>query len=774
MKKLLLVALALLVSTASFAQFRTAPREVGAPLATKTLSYGQAHDFTVTTLNNQTIHLQDWLDSGYYVLLDISATWCGWCWYLHSAHVLETLYQNYGPNGTDEMRVLWVEGDDETATSLIYGGSGSQGDWTSGASYPIANDDNIASLYSVTGFPTVLLICPSGYTQDAYDVCFENGGWTGSAFVNNICVSNIYGLLNTCPGPGVAPIVEIEGLSSAVVGNPTTFHASYVSVDEVTSVSWSCTGATPSTGTGDNYTVTFPSTGTYTVTLEVTNTTGTTTKTLNVNAIEWNWGNTMTYDLTGTSENAYGLQGNMTWGAKYPAAFMANRNYLEKVEAYCGYDGHFTLMVYQTAPGANPTNNDLLYQYTYPIAAETYNTMMIWDQVRLDNTKDLWIVLNCTDITYPASVSAFSGDPNGCLVNVQGTWGAIYDFGADPCTFMIKTTTSATAPALAVSITGPTSGFSNDNITFTAAGPSTASYSWSFDGGNPATATGISATTSFATGGNHTVTLTATKDGETATATHTINILNCEAQSLPWNCGFEASDNLDCWTFIDQDGDGYGWDVSAFSGNSNYVHSGSGVVGSASYINNIGALSPDNWMITPKLKIPAEGATLSYYIGPVDTNYYQEYYSVLVSTTGNSPADFTNTVHAGTVDQASWAKKSYSLAGFAGQEIYIAFRHHNIRDMYWMLIDDIAVTAGNTASISEVENANVVLYPNPVTSVLNIEAQGIQEVNVLDVNGRTVITANSNRIDMSNLANGVYFVRVITAEGVSTQKIAKK
>jgi hypothetical protein len=126
------------------------------------------------------------------------------------------------------------------------------------------------------------------------------------------------------------------------------------------------------------------------------------------------------------------------------------------------------------------------------------------------------------------------------------------------------------------------------------------------------------------------------------------------------------------------------------------------------------------------------------------------------------------------LDNPSWTKKSRSLAGFAGQTIRVAFRHHNVTDQFVMLIDDISVTAGNTASISEVENANVVLFPNPVTSVLNIEAQGIQEVNVIDLNGRTVMTEKTNRIDMSNLANGVYFVRVITAEGVSTQKIAKK
>ena len=770
MKKILLVALALLVSTASFAQFRTAPREVAPQMATKTLDYGQAHDFTVTTLDNQTIHLQDWLDSGYYVLLDISATWCSWCWRLHSAHVLETLYQNYGPNGTDEMRVLWVEGDPSTAVNLIYGGSGSQGDWTSGVSYPIANDDNISNLYDVAGYPTVLLICPSGYTQDAYSVC----DWNGSQFVTNTSVAAIYGLLNTCPAPGVAPIVEIEGMSSVVAGSPVTFSGAYVSVDPVTDVSWSIPGATPSTGTGDNITVTFPSAGSYTVTLSVTNTSGTTTETLNVNVIEWHWGNTMSYDQDGAYVSSIGSSSGITWGAKYPAVFMAGREYLESVSVYANEAAHYTLQVYEANPGVDPTNNDLVYQFTYAVQAGTYNVLPIYDFLHLDASKDLWVAFTCNEVTYPAAGTTFSGDPNGSYVCWQGEWSPVYELSASLMyTWMIKVTTGATTPSLPAGIIGPAVGWTNESISFTAAGPAGTSFSWSFDGGTPATATGNNVSTVFSTVGNHTVTLTASLNGETVTATHTINIISCEV-TLPWSCGFEESDNLDCWTFIDADGDGYGWDVNSFSGNANYVHSGNGVIGSASYINNIGALSPDNWMITPKMTIPAEGATLEYYVGPVDANYYQEYYSILVSTSGTNPADFTYTVFAGTVDQASWTKKTRSLAGFAGQTIHIAFRHHNIYDMYWMLVDDIKVVPGNTASISEVENAKVSLYPNPVTNVLNIEAEGIQEVNVLDVNGRTVLTENSNRIDMSTLANGVYFVRVITAEGVSTQKIAKK
>jgi hypothetical protein len=92
-----------------------------------------------------------------------------------------------------------------------------------------------------------------------------------------------------------------------------------------------------------------------------------------------------------------------------------------------------------------------------------------------------------------------------------------------------------------------------------------------------------------------------------------------------------------------------------------------------------------------------------------------------------------------------------------------------------MLIDDVEVIAGNHAGINNANEISVDLYPNPTTSVLNIEAEGVQEVSVIDINGRTVMTEkNVNAINMSNLANGIYYVRVITNNGVSSQKIVKK
>jgi hypothetical protein len=180
-------------------------------------------------------------------------------------------------------------------------------------------------------------------------------------------------------------------------------------------------------------------------------------------------------------------------------------------------------------------------------------------------------------------------------------------------------------------------------------------------------------------------------------------------------------------------------------------------------------------MITPQLQIPAEGATLNYYVRTYQQEYPDDFYAVLVSTTGTNTADFTHTIYSGTAAQASYYLKSFDLSAFAGQNIYIAFRHYNCTDVYWMLIDDLQVIAGQHAGISNVADANVELYPNPVANVLNIQAEGVQEVSVIDVNGRTIMTEkNVNTINMSNLANGVYYVRVITNNGVATQKIVKK
>lgn len=776
MKKIILVALSLLMFSAAYAQFSTQPvcregvRAKGVNTLPNWTPISTTH--TLTDINGNTISLTDTLAAGKALVIDYSATWCSWCWVMHTNGILEAIKNQLG----SQVSVLWVEADASTSADGIYGnGSNTQGDWTNNGTvpYPIVDDYTANDIINttITGFPTVVFISPSGYWCDVYSTDWGFGPYDATE-----AVSAISALLTSSPAANQAPIVEIGGFSSAIVNNPATFTANIVSVDPVTDISWSATNGTPATGSDNNFSTTWSATGTETVTLSVTNTTGTTTATLNVNVMEWNWGNEMSYSQNNEFTGNVGTGAGMTWGVKFPASFMANRNYLENVKYYSANAGHITLSVYQTNPDNTPAASDLLYQYTYAVSAvEDYVTFPIFDRVQLNTAKDLWIVMESNDIGYPATGVDFCGDPNGSYAYFNGTWELIYNLVAGlDYTWMIKATTSETAPAMNIIVNGPTSGITGQTLTYTVTGPSAASYAWTFDGGTPATATGTSVNVSFATAGSHNITVTATLDGETGSASTNVNIVECSLQTLPFRCGFESNENTQCWTFIDADGDGYGWDLDYWNGSS-YHHNGTGVAGSASFINQVGVLNPDNWMITPQIQVPAEGATLNWYVGGVDASYFSEHYTVLVSTTGTATTDFTNMVFDGNVANVNFTLKSLDISAFAGQNIYIAFRHCNSSDVYWMLVDDIEVIAGQHAGISNVTDATVQLYPNPTSNVLNINAEGVQEVSVIDINGRTVMTEkNANTVNLSDLANGVYYVRVITNNGVATEKIVKK
>ncbi|MCC7467087.1 MAG: T9SS type A sorting domain-containing protein, partial [Saprospiraceae bacterium] len=113
----------------------------------------------------QTHHLYELLDAGKIVLIEISATWCAPCWVYHNSQALQDLYAEHGPQGTDRLRVFWIEGDPSTNTNCIYGpagcNGGSAGDYTQGVAYPILDNADIANTYQIAYYPTLYIICPN-------------------------------------------------------------------------------------------------------------------------------------------------------------------------------------------------------------------------------------------------------------------------------------------------------------------------------------------------------------------------------------------------------------------------------------------------------------------------------------------------------------------------------------------------------------------------------------------------------------------------------------
>ncbi|MBR5102298.1 MAG: choice-of-anchor J domain-containing protein, partial [Muribaculaceae bacterium] len=172
--------------------------------------------------------------------------------------------------------------------------------------------------------------------------------------------------------------------------------------------------------------------------------------------------------------------------------------------------------------------------------------------------------------------------------------------------------------------------------------------------------------------------------------------------------GFE--NGLDNWTLVDSDKDGKGWQIlepSTWNGDG-YEYSayeGVNVAMSRSWQNN-NALTPDNWLISPKVDL---GETLEYYIS--DDGEYQETYRVYVSVTGNEVDDFVPlTDDLLSPGSQTWIKRSHDLSAYNGQSGYIAFRQYNCTDEDYMWIDAVTIKGTSNEEWTTVEGIEKDVY----------------------------------------------------------------
>ena len=170
------------------------------------------------------------------------------------------------------------------------------------------------------------------------------------------------------------------------------------------------------------------------------------------------------------------------------------------------------------------------------------------------------------------------------------------------------------------------------------------------------------------------------------------------AQSVILSEGFNDGQLPTGWTIIDHDGDGYNWDASSWHGITTEVFSGQGMIASASYMYGVGALAPDNWLISPAIVVP-DYAALSFYIKSQDEIYADEHYSVYVSQVNTIEGFLENPAVLTGVSTSEWDWKTVDLGDYAGETVYIAFRHHNSSDMYWLDVDEVSVVGGTNPFI---------------------------------------------------------------------------
>ncbi len=163
--------------------------------------------------------------------------------------------------------------------------------------------------------------------------------------------------------------------------------------------------------------------------------------------------------------------------------------------------------------------------------------------------------------------------------------------------------------------------------------------------------------------------------------------------------GFE--EDPDGWTFLDADGDGqvfgiyYGGGMNA-DGSVNTTNTNASL-SSFSYLNGLGSLTPDNYAFMPKVKI-LEDARISFYASGYDPRYPSEHFGIAVADGEGSNivtiAEWNTTY--------PYSNYTVDLSDYAGQEVFVGFRHFTTTSNYAICIDNITLTNAVWAGTSSV------------------------------------------------------------------------
>jgi len=79
----------------------------------------------------------------------------------------------------------------------------------------------------------------------------------------------------------------------------------------------------------------------------------------------------------------------------------------------------------------------------------------------------------------------------------------------------------------------------------------------------------------------------------------------------------------------------------------------------------------------------------------------------------------------------------------------------------------------NTASLDDLNINSFSIFPNPAKDYLNIDCSSLESVTIYNILGKELIKESNNRINVSSLSKGVYFIKVSDDVNSSTKRFIK-
>ena len=464
-------------------------------------------------------------------------------------------------------------------------------------------------------------------------------------------------------------------------------------------------------------------------------------------------GDTITYSArTMTGQSNMGSPS--LWGIRIPASSLTNGTVLSSVRLFVPSTGSYTVIVYT---GTNSPSTQVYSGTFNATSAGGWATLTLPTPVTVNTSQSLFVTFS-SSASYPVAYTYYSGNDDASWVKYNGSWVKLSSYGYYMSWMIDAIFTGATGPFTITAVSN------NDNYgTVTGGGtyaagtsvwleatPASGCYFVSWQDGNTTARRQITVT------GNATYTATFAVNGSTPSD-------ECTVTSLPWTENFEGS--VECWDVIDADGDGNKWNHAQNVG-AEYVHSGSACMVSESWTQAQGAFRANNYLISPKIQIPAgANATLSYYARSMNSNYPDTLEVLVTVGDGTTITEFVTLVQPMEITPATMTYYSASLAAYNSRTIRIAFRHHSYDGQY-LFLDDVKVSTSQ--GIDDATACNYRLWAEG----RNIVISGVagSQVTVYDVLGRRVAAAQT-AADTERLAvdqPGVYFISV---DGTAARRV---
>lgn len=249
-----------------------------------------------------------------------------------------------------------------------------------------------------------------------------------------------------------------------------------------------------------------------------------------------------------------------------------------------------------------------------------------------------------------------------------------------------------------------------------------------------------------------------------------------------FNMGFELSEGFAGWSIDDANSDGSRWYRA--TNDASLAHTDVGYIWYDSSMINVA----DDWFMSPCLSLTAgQNYDLTFFyrtdtVGGIG-NYLQDFEVLLGAgqTVAEMNAGQVLTSQTGAFSNPGYMQLTAPNFSVTTTGVYyLGFHVTSQPSQNWLLIDDINIQKSIGIKNHDLANDFISIAPNPSNGKFiirnTLQKNNLLNVEVRNLLGQTVTQSNFNKfnqstIDLSSQPDGVYFVKIKTAEGMITKKI---